>query len=562
MQKPDEFKIEGVDNYWADLSRWLVKGGAGTDSRWFYKHATDETWMSVIESRRPFVEAARDYFDECVAMRKSKETITDYVHRTSQFINWIDENELSLSLDNGSLERAFIAYDQYQYRRGWVTKEVGSAAVYHGVHTVSQLLSHITKRPPHAGLNHQSRVCKAYKQPRKTSVSRAAEKQHLADTRALGYFCVGIGNALTISAVYGQLPIAADVLTPAGVEHEFLILPRGLQNALDGNSKLTPDWARKACAPIEAINRDNSGPSEAARASLIKLRLLAEFVIFVYQTGMNVSSAMRLERKGLKYKAAGNSEWRVTSRKRRKHGPVSFSIYKDYRDRLRRFIEFVDHFFPDDQYLFPLGSEKGRPTGRVSYKLIRYHTARAGVPWIPPSVTRNTRANFLDRALGDPDLSAELAQHTRETFKQNYELPSQQRAMSELTHFWKDNPESLIDSGCDGEPEAIAGKPSDVVKPDCIHASGCLWCSKHRDIQSEDYVWSLSSFKRLKLIEAAQPVQRDIPADRVVARISEKLEAFRELNETSRRWVDESQLRVEEGDYHPTWKSNLEFWEA
>jgi hypothetical protein len=101
-----------------------------------------------------------------------------------------------------------------------------------------------------------------------------------------------------------------------------------------------------------------------------------------------------------------------------------------------------------------------------------------------------------------------------------------------------------------------------VTNPDCTHESGCLWCSKHRDIDSEDYVWSLASFRRLKLIEATQPIKREIPADRVIARVSDKLEAFKERNETSRRWVSEAQMRVEEGDYHPTWRNVIAFWEA
>ena len=43
---------------------------------------------------------------------------------------------------------------------------------------------------------------------------------------------------------------------------------------------------------------------------------------------------------------------------------------------------------------------------------------------------------------------------------------------------------------------------------------------------------------------------------------AEKLEAFKERNETSRLWVSEAQMRIEEGHYHPTWKNIIAFWEA
>ena len=129
-------------------------------------------------------------------------------------------------------------------------------------------------------------------------------------------------------------------------------------------------------------------------------------------------------------------------------------------------------------------------------------------------------------------------------------------------HFWEKNPISLINSGCDAKPESTEDRPSGVISPNCINESGCLWCKSHRDIDSEDYVWSLATFRHLKLIEAAQPIKREIPSDLVIERLADKLQAFRDRNEKSRKWVDEALLRIEEGDYHPTWKNVLNFWES
>lgn len=430
MKKPEQLKINGIDSAWADLSRWLIKDASEKDSRWFYKNATEETWGTALEARLPIVEALTDYFNGLMAQRKSSASIYSYVSSLTLFMRWADRVDFDLTHERASIEAAFLKHDEHIYRKAWGTKEIKQSVAYGHMQRVAQCLSAVLNRAPYDGLKHSSRVSKAYKWPRATSVSRSAEKQHLGDAQALGYFCVDLGNALTIEAIHGKLPIIVDTLRPDGMRGTFEVLPPRYQRALEGNDrKYTPEITRKLCEPTDKLNQ--------YRGWLLRLRLLAEFVIFVYQTGINVTSALRIERQGLKFKSAGGSGWYVTSRKGRKHGAVSFPIYDDYRPRLKQYIKFVDYFFPDAPYLFPLVSETGRSLGRLQYNNIRECCSRAGIPWMPPRTTRKTRVNFLDRTVGDPDVSAEMAQHTRETFKQNYERPSQQRAMAALTHFGK-----------------------------------------------------------------------------------------------------------------------------
>jgi len=552
MRQPEHLKIKDTDGSWADLSRWLVRGGAETDSRWFYRDASVETWQRAINDRLPFVEKVTDYFNLEVTRGASAATIHTYFSDVNQFMKWVDRNNIVLSANSEDLKTAFLAYDEYFYIRGWVKKKVAHITAYSSVFNIAQSFSKMLNLPPHAHFRYLSRVVKAYKAPRKSSFSRAAEKQHLGNTRTLGYYCVDIANSITIEAIYDQLPITVYTLNPDGSK-KAIEMPLGLVNLLNHESKRTSNRGVALCEPTDTLDK--------FRGSLVRVRLLAELVIFVYQTGMNISQILQIERKGLSYKLQGNNDWLVTCRKRRKQGPVKFKIYKEYRERLKNFIKFVDYFFPEDAQLFPVTYESNT-RGSVNYNTLKKHTERDGIPWIPPRVTRNTRANFLDRMTGDPDLSAEMTQHVKETFRRNYERPSQHRSMKALTHFWNDKSVSLINSGCDGHPSSTADKPSTVISPNCINESGCLWCKSHRDINSEDYVWSLASFRYLKLIEAAQPINRQIPADLVIGRLSEKLEAFKEQNEQSQKWVGEALMRIEESDYHPTWKNIINFWES
>ncbi|TWI44741.1 hypothetical protein IQ22_04690 [Pseudomonas duriflava] len=97
--------------------------------------------------------------------------------------------------------------------------------------------------------------------------------------------------------------------------------------------------------------------------------------------------------------------------------------------------------------------------------------------------------------------------------------------------------------------------------PDCINAAGCLFCVNHRDIESEDHVWSLSSLRVLKSLEltryrpasTGRSDEADHPAMLAVERLSAKLRFFQESSEVRRLWVEEALARIAEENYHPAW---------
>lgn len=557
MKKIQHLKIKNFDSLKGDLRRYLIKGGASTNAAWFYKNANDETWKDVILERIPFIEAVMDNFNTDIIRGGSSASIGTYLSNFQYFMHFVDDRELPLTLDEPVLKKLFMQFDEQQYFRAWGKKEIKQKSAYSATFVLATIISKVLKLPEYKQLKHFSRVIKSYKHTSRGSVSHEAEKQHLGDSQILGYYCVDIANSLTIEAVTGQLPLEVTTTKPDG-SSQTVHLPLSIVNHL--KNKRIQDFmkAKKACLPIEARPYKDLEPY---RKRLVKLRIIAELVIFVFQTGMNVSQILKIQRRGFSYKAKGNSDWLVTQKKARARGPRAFSIYKAYKERLKGFITFVDQFYPDKEELFPLGGRSKTRRETVNYlgliSLLKYDD----IPWIPPSKTRNTRVNYLNRLIGNPSISAEMAQHAKETFSQNYNKPSQQRAMSAMTVFWEGEPISLINSGCQGEPKSADDKPSEVIEPNCINQSGCLFCKSHRDIKSEEYVWSLVSFRKLKLIEAAQPIKREIPADLIINRLTEKIEDFKNLSEESRQWVDEALLRIEEGKYHPIWESIIKFWE-
>jgi len=138
--------------------------------------------------------------------------------------------------------------------------------------------------------------------------------------------------------------------------------------------------------------------------------------------------------------------------------------------------------------------------------------------------------------------------------------------MAETMRFWsKADPiqartQPAAPGECNGQPSALTFAPRGATQPDCIHPSGCLWCVHHRDVDTLDYVLSITSFRHLKTVEVSKlRVQRgkddeQHPARLSIERLSQKLKWFMDSNARRRGWVEEALACVEEGRYHPDWE--------
>ena len=555
-----DLKIHGIESSWADLSRWLVPGGAATKSNDFFNSLTEETFENLCDQRAKFI---KEVYENAIAFDSAKGarpmTTRASISRFNGFVRWIDNQGSKLSCNSKVLEQHFRAYDQWWYERAWIAKTVAYETAYNTVNEVARILTLTFELPEYLSFRNKSKVVKKYKHPRKVSVSPKGEKQHLGNSKRLGQYCVELADAITIEAVYGCLPIRSEVTSENENSAFLTAIPSGLVSMLNHKTPRTRALAKGLCRPVQQDVELNS-----YRAGIVKLRLIAEFLIFIFQTGMNVSQVLELKRRYFKYKLKGDFEWSVSTHKPRRQGGVEFTIYKSYKPWFKRYLEFIDHFFPNDERLFPLGNQKMSDQGAIKYETFKNQLGQDSIPWIPPSIIRNTRINFIDRISSDPNVSTEMAQHARETFKERYQLPSQQRSLTAITDFWKNEPMSLLNSGCNGKPEVIDSKTDVAVAPDCMHESGCLFCKNHRDINSFDYVWGLITFRWLKIVELQllDKVTADNPANLVVAKLTDKIKAYEELGLESRGWVIESLERIEEGDYHPNWNNILRFWEG
>lgn len=559
-----------------DLSRFLYQGGMNLRSDLAFKKIADGSLGSPQMERLELILAVKEEIDNRLQAGHSSNSVPHYINTFIQFIRFLEEGQYSFGLKN--LESNFLEYAEYLFIKSRLSgAKLSPNSAYTKAATLSTLFGSILSIPETVRLVNRTRL--RFVNHSVKAVSQTAEKQNLEVTFKQGNFLVDITEGLSKDAIYGPLPLKISI-RPGLIDSNELLLYAGLKE-LDLNAPPHTVWTSRekyrnwvALKCREAVSDIIPKKFGAKRWHLVNLRVQAEFLIFIAQTGMNLTEARELGRGTLKYKPLGDS-WQVRCYKNRRGGEVCFQIYKSYRPFLERFKAFVNHFFPDSQYFFPQfvnnGSEESLSrTGLDNFLVIRQLFKEHKLAWVTPRELRNTRINWLLRRSGDYELTAEMAQHTREVLKEQYERPSQQRAMVEVTQFWNkhdpikqnDLKISVISSRCNGSPESMDGRPQLIVEPNCVNPSGCLWCKHHRDVDSEDYVWSITSFRYLKTIEASKTLSRaEVSPDLVVERLSAKLLWFKNSSSIRANWVSEAQERIEEGYYHPYWAPIIEFLE-
>ncbi|MEO9656258.1 hypothetical protein [Marinomonas sp.] len=553
-----------------DLSRFLYEGGAKINARNFKKAINEGIVIDKCMDRLDFLSAIKDELDTVIVGGGSYRSVLSCISEIKAFIKYMEDDGLSFKISDIVIN--YIKYSEFLFSK-FQAELIKSSTIYGSLAVLSKLFGGILEIPHEERLIIRARIKKNAN--RKRSKSKTSEKQNLQDVFKFGSFIAGVTSAITIEKILGELPLKLNDINGGPLtlygplkDAEWIKLPR--DQWLSWQKKTGERTYKKA---RKSINTPDEAINSAARRYCINVRVCAELMMFIAQTGMNFSQAKKLKRGSFKYRSQSD-DWSVTCYKPRRGGEVRFSIFKSYKKRFKEHLAFIDLFFPNSDGLFPLfgsGPYEGSARG-LSGSILRKITSEHGVPWIPSSRLRNSRVNWILRRSGDENLTAEMAQNTTQVLLDNYKVPSQQRAMVEVTQFWnKHDPiltgalkASIINSKCDGIPIAYDDTPASIVEPNCVVPSGCLWCQHHRDVDSLDYVWSLLSFRLLKIEESKFFVKNKSlspPVDIVIDRITQKINWFRNSSKIRSEWVVESESRVDEGDYHPHWKKIIDFWE-
>lgn len=481
------------------------------------------------------------------------------------FVAWIDRLEQPLSLD--TVETTYRHWADFLFNRVRL-KEIDTKSACADAACISSILDgSLDRSQPLISTTRfggkRNRSARA--------VGVAADKQNLEGTFAFGRLSLDVIDSLTLEVIYGPLPATIRTRDGRSIEQwSGLRAPEGL-------ACLQPRYKNKADTKtvLEARAAWEAEHTLRTRYPLINLRLLAEMMLFIGQTGMNLSQAKNLKITQYSYESTVDG-FKVFDYKERAKKEVLFEIFTDYKDvfgdylalRKKLFGETTDRLFPFIQ------TQGGTRHSQLDPRKFKNELCKPlGIPWIPPSRLRNTRVNWLLRESRDPDLTADKAQHLKQTLIRIYEKPSLQVAMREIIHFQRKNDPRLGGTLmpcpgpglCDGVPQPLPDLPPMAPKPDCTHPAGCLFCGHHRDIDSEDYVWSTASMRHLNtlLLRRFRPQgkgQADPAAhvELVLEVLTRKLKWFDNSNAKREAWVAEALEKLAEGDFHLHWRYLIE----
>jgi hypothetical protein len=411
----------------------------------------------------------------------------------------------------------------------------------------------------HTGILNKTRIRAPI--DKRSVLGTKADKESLELTFEFGRILLAISTTLSPETITGPLPIQICVDNGVSWLEWCKLRPNELINAMQpGANKFERIQAlskRVACDALTAVQ---------TRSSIFNLKIETELLIFISQTGMNLTQATRLKRGEFRYQIDnGNiSVFRVY--KGRRHGEAEFQIFKEYGALFKKYISWLDALIdPEDERLFPfVHNVKIKSCSKSSiFTALKQRCFNLNVQFFGPRSLRKSRINWLLRKSRDPALTAEMAQHTQQTLLRVYEQPHHQVAALEIAKFHRLTDPSLAAPGSGmcvetHHPRQIIDAPEGCPVPDCINPGGCLFCESHRDIDTEEYVWSLATYQYCKFLELDQYRPSDIkehiqphPASLVIDRIAAKLKAFEVSDDTRAAWVVEAKNRIREARFHP-----------
>lgn len=537
-----------------DLAPLLYKYGSAVNVRKVNAQITSGKLGKLNAERLRLVIRFHDVLSAKLEGGGSRYTVRGKITHLRNFYTWGDSK--GYHFDEQNVAKMFLEWTEHLLYRSRIQKTLSHNAA-HGLS--SGVGSLIEETIEVMNLTTRSRVKKSKKT--KQVLGSNADKQLLSKTFEFGRFLLTIVESLTCDKIRGRLPLIISFEGGAKLE-EWAGLRAESSIRETKTSRAKPSYLVKQ---LEKRERRQTDSSWRTRHPLINLRIEAELLIFISQTGVNLAQAQSFNIGSFRY-ASHNGGYLVKRvHKARAGGEVEFEIYCEYRVIFERYLAWRKEFFSDgnDNRMFPLKTPKCDTVKlHPNFERVKERCDLVGVPYFGPRELRKTRVNWLIRRTQNTKLVAEMAQNTETTLLASYERPHHQRAVLEITKF---NIELQLPQKAPGPglcAKTTTDSPTSIdysgLEPNCVNPAGCLFCSYHRDIESFDHVWSLKTYQRYQIElltthRANAYLSGSNPVELTIKRIGAKIKALEHSGAQVRQWIEESEERVNEGYYHPQW---------
>lgn len=301
-----------------------------------------------------------------------------------RFFAWSEINNISLSL--AGVTDAYLHWTDSLLHRVRIVADMKDISARSYAVAVGAVLDQVLgRRTKIVGM---TRISKSRR--RSSSDGKRTDKQNLEETFAFGYAITDICSALSVDAVLGDIPVRIPFRAGGFVDCWCGRIP--LKKQIDPKSAIQRAWqknnARVSAKALEAFIADRS---LRTRYPVVNLRIQAELLIFIAQTGMNLAQAHAIKVGNFHYSSYLDG-YQVRRRyKARRHGDVEFEIFEDYRAHFERYLEWRRIIFPDESggLMFPLVRKGGRSVEKPpDFYQIKKFLCKLGVRYIGPALLR------------------------------------------------------------------------------------------------------------------------------------------------------------------------------
>lgn len=531
----------------------LFFGGASTNIR-DAEHLINSGGLgSVIAERLPLVNQIYDSIQGSIASGGSRHTAKKKYTVVRHFYAWADTQHKSPTFS--SVEKLYNEWCDYLIVRQRTGRKIDSETICDRAQTLAWVLDQALEL--NSGLYYASSVKRIFGTKPK-NINRS-ETTNFSKIIIFGEVLLDFTRSLSIEAIRGALPIRINFRNGSYLDEWARLNPPSKVKTL-----ICEDPNPKTKKLIERTRAAWSADSSwRTRHPVMNLRIEAELLIFIAQTQMNLAQAYKLRTGSFSYQSHLNGYQVRRVYKDRRGGEAEFEIFSEYRVHFESYLAWRNELFPDNKFLFPLSSPQKRSVDVApNFSAIRARCLKLSVCYFGPRDLRKAKVNWLLRNTKNPEVVAEMAQHSVETLLRCYEEPSHQIALVEITRFHSLSTPMNNAPGpgvCAGShPLSIYDKPKTAPKPDCISPSGCLFCEHQRDLDCLDHVWSLASYRHYKILELSRYRTVAIselpnPVTATIDKLTQKLKQFKSSSAVRALWVEEALQRIAEGDFHLKW---------
>lgn len=547
--------VFGVQQIPWNLAPLLYFGAAGAEIRGIIEKIRRGDFGKVILDRVPLIDLLHENLNHRVISGQSLLTTRSRIINLRNFFSWCETNDRGISL--GELEESFIAWSNYLLRRVRMSEiELGSASSL--ISSLCPIFDDILKLE--SGLRKKTRIRHSAKS-RKNNLYKNGTKQNLEDAFKFGSFLYDLTKALSAQNINGTLPLEISIRSGGSLTEWCKLRPADTVKSLQVSS--TRVTRRQATMNTRAAYI--SDISLRTRHPLVNLRLEAELLIFIAETGIPLQNAYSLPYSKFTFKSITNGYEMKRIYKNRAQGEIVANVHTEYRKVFDDYLAWRNETFPNTEngLLFPFHSIKGKTEHLAPlFAAVKKRCKSLSIKMFGPRSLKKIKINFLLRETKGPNVAAEYGQHTMQTLFTNYHEPSHQIAMIEISEFHKIHDPSLAAVGpgncVQARPTPVEVQHANIPIADCLSPSGCLFCMQNRDVEGYDHIWSLLSFQHLKTIELSKVTSLTLdskkhPAFYTIQRICAKIDFLSNISSATEMWVKEARTQVTQGYYHPKW---------